>query len=211
MHRLDDLLPIGEAAKIRGVSVDTIRRWQKKGKLRAELTEGGHRRFKVADLLKVDNPSLRFTVCYGRVSTRDKKDDLARQIAVLELYAEDKGWNERVVLKDIGSGVNYKKKGLFKLLEMLQRNEVERLIITDKDRLLRLGSELIFSLCEINGTEVIILNKAVQQEPEQEMVEDILAILTVFSARLYGKRSKRNLKAMQAMHEAAEKIIGADT
>ncbi len=92
---------------------------------------------------------------------------------------------------------------------MLQRNEVERLIITDKDRLLRLGSELIFSLCEINGTEIIILNKPVEQEPEQEMVEDVLAILTVFSARLYGKRSKRNLQAMQALHEAAEKIIDA--
>ena len=209
MHRLTDLLQIGEAAKLRGVSVDTIRRWEKKGKLKCTLTEGGHRRFMVADILKVDKPDLRFTVCYGRVSTRDKKDDLRRQVSVLELYCQERGWEQIVSLKDIGSGINYKKKGLFKLLEMLQRNEVERLVITDKDRLLRLGSELIFSLCEINQTEVVILNKPQSQEPEQEMVEDILAILTVFSARLYGRRSRRNLKAMQAMHEAVEKIIDA--
>lgn len=207
MPRLTDKLTIGDAAKFRGVSVDTMRRWEKKGKLRATYTEGGHRRFLVADLLKIDKPNLRFTVCYGRVSTRDKKDDLDRQLNVLELYADSHGWKEPYILKDIGSGINYKKKGLFKLLEMLQKNEVERLIITDKDRLLRLGSELIFSLCEINQTEVIILNKPQSWEPEQEMVEDILAILTVFSARLYGRRSRRNLKAMQAMHEAAEKII----
>ncbi len=90
-----------------------------------------------------------------------------------------------------------------KLIDFLQRNEVERLIITDKDRLLRFDSELIFALCENNGTEVIILNRPV----EQELVEDVLAVITVMSARMYGKRSRRNLKAMQAMHKCAEKII----
>lgn len=209
MHRLEDLLQIGDAAKLKGVSVDTLRRWEKSGKIAAIKTEGGHRRYRVAELLKVDNPTLRHTVIYGRVSTPDKKDDLTRQIGVLELYCQERGYDNPLTLKDIGSGLNYKKRALLKLITMLQKNEVERLIITDKDRLLRFGSELIFALCENNGTEVIILNKPVDQEPEQELVEDVLAVITVMSARLYGRRSKRNLKAMQAMHECAEKIIDA--
>ncbi|MBR8830606.1 MAG: hypothetical protein N5P05_003863 [Chroococcopsis gigantea SAG 12.99] len=208
MHRLEDLLQIGDAAKLRGVSIDTLRRWEKSGKIQTVRTEGGHRRYRVADLLKVDNPDLRYTVIYGRVSTPDKKDDLSRQIGVLELYCRQQGYEQIYTLKDIGSGLNYKKRGLLKLIELLQRNEVERLIITDKDRLLRFGSELVFALCENNGAEVTILNKPVQLEPEQELVEDVLAVITVMSARLYGKRSKRNLKAMQALHECGEKIIG---
>jgi len=208
MHRLDELVTIGEAAKIRGVSIDTLRRWEKKGKLTSvDRTEGGHRRYRVADLLKIDNPNLRYTVCYGRVSTTDKKDDLTRQIAVLEGHCLNSGWDKIYTISDIGSGLNYKKRGLLKLVDLLQRNEVERLVITDKDRLLRFGSELIFALCEGNSTEVIILNRPVSVEPEQEMCEDILSIITVFSARLYGRRSRRNLKAMQALHQASETII----
>lgn len=207
MQRLDDLLQIGDAAKLRGVSIDTLRRWEKANKITAVRTEGGHRRYRVADLLKIDKPELRHTVIYGRVSTRDKKDDLARQIGVLELYCQERGFDP-YTLQDIGSGLNYRKRGLLKLVDLLQRNEVERLIITDKDRLLRFGSELIFALCENNGTEVIILNRPVILEPEQELVEDVLAVITVMSARLYGRRSKKNLKTMQAMHECAEKIIG---
>lgn len=83
MHRLSDLINIGEAAKLRGVSIDTLRRWEKAGKIKAERTEGGHRRYRVADLLKVDNPNFRYTVGYGRVSTRENKDDLtpSRQLS----------------------------------------------------------------------------------------------------------------------------------
>lgn len=210
MPRLEDLLQIGDAAKLKGVSIDTLRRWEKAGKIQAVRTEGGHRRYRVADLLKVDNSTLRHTVVYGRVSTPDKKDDLARQIGVLELYCQEHNWDSVYVLKDIGSGLNYRKRGLLKLVDLLQRNEVDRLIITDKDRLLRFGSELIFALCENNGTEVIILNRPITLEPEQELVEDVLAVITVMSARMYGRRSKRNLKAMQAMHECAEKIINVE-
>jgi excisionase family DNA binding protein len=206
MQRLDDLLQIGDAAKLRGVSIDTLRRWEKAGKITAVRTDGGHRRYRVADLLTIDKPDMRHTVIYGRVSTRDKKDDLARQIGVLELYCKERGFDP-YVLQDIGSGLNYRKKGLLKLIDLLQRNQVERLIITDKDRLLRFGSELIFALCENNGTEVVILNRPVTLEPEQELVEDVLAVVTVMSARLYGRRSKKNLKTMQAMHDCAEKII----
>lgn len=207
MARLEDLLQIGEAAKLRGVSITTLRRWEADGKLKAIRTDGGHRRYLVADLLKIDNPNLRHTVIYGRVSTPDKKDDLTRQLGVLKLYCESRDWHDVYEIKDVGSGLNYKKRGLLKLITLLQKNEVERLVITDKDRLLRFGAELIFALCENNGVEVCILNRPVDLEPEQELVEDVLAVITVMSARMYGKRSRRNLKAMQVLHDAAEKII----
>lgn len=150
---------------------------------------------------------MRYTIIYGRSGTPDKKDDLVRQIGVLELYCQKQGGENIYTLKDVGSGLNYKKRGLLKLIDLLPRDEVERLIITDKDRLLKFGSELIFALCENNGAEVIILNRPITIEPEQELVEDVLAVMTVRSARMYGKRSKRNLKAMQAMHECAGKIM----
>lgn len=208
MTRLNDLVQIGEAAKIRGVSIETLRRWEKVGKLKpADKTEGGHRRYRVADLLRVNNPNLRFTVTYARVSTPTRKSNLATQEAVLNGYCEQQGWENIYNLSDVGSGLNYKKRGLLKLIDMLQKDEVERLIITDKDRLLRFGSELVFALCEGNHTEVIILNRPTEQTPEQEMVEDIMAIITVFSARLYGRRSRRNLKAMEALHKAGEEIV----
>lgn len=207
MFRLDDLVQIGDAARIRGVSIETLRRWEKSGKLKPYKTEGGHRRYRVAELLKVDNPNLRFTVTYSRVSTPDKKSELMTQSSLLLGYCDSNGWKNVYQITDVGSGLNFKKKGLLKLIEMLQKNEVERLIITDKDRLLRFGSELIFSLCEGNNTEVIILNKPSSLEPEQEMVEDILSVITVFSARLYGRRSRRNLKAMKVLHEAQSKIL----
>lgn len=207
MLRLDDLVQIGEAAKIRGVSIETLRRWEKSGKLKSEKTEGGHRRYRIADLLKIDNPNLRFTVTYSRVSTPARKDNLTTQDALLQGYCQSKGWENIYAITDIGSGLNYKKRGLLKLIDMLQRNEVERLVITDKDRLLRFGSELIFALCEGNNTEIVILNRPTEVEPEQEMCEDIMAVITVFSARLYGRRSRRNLKAMEALHAAGEKIL----
>lgn len=144
---------------------------------------------------------------YSRVSTLQRKDNLTTQAAVLRAYCENQGWDNIYSLSDVGSGLNYKNIGLLKLVDMLQRNEVERLVITDKDRLLQFGSELIFALCYMNNTEIIILNKPMDVEPEQEMCSDILAIITVFCARLYGRRSRRNLKAMQALHQAQEKII----
>lgn len=207
MHRLDDLVTIGEASKLKGVSIDTLRRWEREGKLIPHRTEGGHRRYKVAELQLARPDKSRYTVCYGRVSTREKKDDLQRQILVLESFCKQENWENVVILKDMGSGMNYRKKGLMKLIEMLQRNEIERLVVTDKDRLLRFGAELIFALCELNNVQVTILSRPADVEPEKEFVDDILSILTVFSARMYGRTSRKNLKRMQILHDATNEII----
>ncbi len=198
-------LTIAEAAAIKGVSPDTLRRWEKEGKIRSVRTEGGHRRFLASDLIKTEEGDSKLTVCYARVSTREKKNDLETQASVLQGYSEAQGWKNITVIKDFGSGLNYKKRGLRKLIELIESELVERLVLTHKDRLLRFGSELIFALCELHGVSITVINRKEDTTFEEDLVQDVLEIITVFSARLYGSRSKKNLKLMQNLLETPVK------
>lgn len=102
--------------------------------------------------------------------------------------------------------MNYSKKGLKKLIKEICLNGVERLVITHKDRLLRFGAELIFALCEQFGTEVVIMNSTDETSFEDDLVQDVLEIITVFSARLYGSRSRKNQKLLKTLQDAAREI-----
>jgi putative resolvase len=137
------------------------------------------------------------TVAYARVSSHDQKEDLERQAHALQIYCMQKGWNFQVI-KDLGSGMNYQKKGLKMLLKMILESKATRLVLTHKDRLLRFGAELIFALCEARQIEVVIINKGDEVSFEEELAQDVLEIITVFSARLYGSRSKKNKKLIEA-------------
>lgn len=97
--------------------------------------------------------------------------------------------------------MNYKKKGLHELLNLILQRKIKRLVLTHKDRLLRFGAELIFSLCEIHNVEIILMNQGADLSFEEELAQDVLEIITVFSARLYGARSKKNLKLIEAAKE----------
>lgn len=132
---------------------------------------------------RVSNPSERITLAYARVSSADQKADLERQKTVLEMYCAAQGWSFELV-SDLGSGMNYRKKGLQSLLEKLLDGKIERPVITHKDRLLRFGAELIFSICEIQNVEVVIINKGEEASFEEDLAKDVLEIITVFSARL---------------------------
>jgi putative resolvase len=194
-------LPIGKVAKEIGVTLDTLRRWEKEGKITSERTPGGHRRYDLDQVLAYVNQKRNKTiekvaVGYARVSTAKKKDDLERQKQVLELYCASKGWKYRI-LEDIGSGLNYDKKGLKELIRLIETNQISHLVLNYKDRLLRFGSEIIFEMCRIRGIEVVVLNEDEQKTYEEELVEDVLAIITVFSAKLYGSRSHKNKKIVE--------------
>lgn len=199
---------IGKAAEQLGVSRDTLRRWEKAGKIVAERTANGHRRYNLAMLLGA-NPrkvsSEKKTIVYARVSSHDQKEDLTRQVQILESFCAANGWTYEVI-EDLGSGLNYHKKGLRNLIRMICFSPIDRLVLTHKDRLLRFGSELIFSLCEHFGVEIVVLNKTVTTNFEEDLVQDVLEIITVFSARLYGARSRKNKKLLDALKEAAEGI-----
>nr|AGF87279.1 transposon IS605 OrfA [uncultured organism] len=204
------LVPIHEAAEALGVSAQTLRRWEREGRLLPdERTAGGRRRYDLARLkpekFRSQAEAVRKTVAYARVSSHDQKDDLERQKQVLELYCARQGWTFEVIA-DLGSGMNYHKKGLKKLLEAIIEGQVGRLVITHKDRLLRFGAELVFAICEAKNVEVVILNQGEDTTFEEDLAKDVLEIITVFSARLYGSRSRKNQKLLDSLKKAVEEM-----
>ena len=196
---------IGEAAERLGISPTTLRRWEQSGKLIPERTQGNQRRYRLSQiepathLLKQD----RKTLAYARVYSHDQKADLDRQKQVLELYCTQQGWTFELI-SDLGSGMNYDKKGLKRLLNEIIGGNVGRLVITHKDRLLRFGAELVFSICEAKQVEVVIVNKGEDTMFEEDLATDVLEIITVFSARLYGSRSHKNKKLLDGVKKAVE-------
>ena len=201
---------IGQAAKELGVSIPTLRRWEAEGKIQAERTPKGHRRYDLAQLCGLKpyetSKTNRPTVCYARVSSHDQKEDLVRQVALLETFCAANGWSYEIV-QDLGSGLNYNKGGLQQLIKRICSGTVGRLVLTNKDRLLRFGSELIFSLCEAYNTEVVLINQGEQPLSfEEELAQDVLEIITVFSVRLYGSRSHKNRKLVETLREVAEQL-----
>jgi predicted site-specific integrase-resolvase len=204
-------LSIGEAAKLKGVSITTLRRWEAVGRLVPTRTEGGQRRYLLSQIDPATAASrpvaTLLTVAYARVSSHDQKADLERQKQVLELYCAAQGWAFEVI-SDLGSGMNYQKKGLRRLLDQIMVGDVGRLVVTHKDRLLRFGAELVFAICEAKGVEVVILNRGEDTSFEEDLAKDVLEIITVFSARLYGSRSRKNQKLIDAVKKAAEDAQG---
>jgi len=191
-------LSIGQAANMIGVSISTLRRWDRSKKLVPEFrTSGRHRRYSVSSLKQLMGEfvdySKRKVIAYARVSSYDQKEDLIRQIDRLDQYCHD-NYRSYEVIDDLGSGMNYKKKGLKKLLKLILSGQVSKIVLTHKDRLLRFGSELIFQICNFFGIEVDILEEKNSLTDEQVLAFDVLEIITVFSARLYGKRSHQNRK-----------------
>lgn len=199
------LVKIGEAARLLGCGIETLRKWEKSGELIPDRkTKGGTRFYDANKLLALGDTDAP-TIGYARVSSHDQKADLDRQKEMLETYCAAKGWRTDIIA-DLGSGMNFGKKGLHRLLDILLRRQCKRLVLTHKDRLLRFGSELIFALCDLQGIEVVIIHRGERPSFEVELAEDILEIITVFSARLYGSRSKKNRTLLQTLQVEADRI-----
>ena len=170
------LCSIGVVSRQYGVSASTIRRWAAKGLLTVALrTLGGHRRFE--------------HVGYARVSSHDQKEDLQRQAQRLK----SSGCEE--VITDIGSGLNCNKPGLKSLLNRILQGKVHTLSVVYEDRLLRFGTSLIRLLCRKTQTTVRVLENKPAQTFEEELAKDVITLMTVFCARLYGKRSHQSKRA----------------
>ena len=201
------LVTIGEASEVLGVSISTLRRWDKTGRLEPEKTTSGHRRYDISklkpEMFRAAQQENRKTIAYARVSSHDQKDDLERQKQVLELYCARQGWTFEII-SDLGSGMNYHKKGLKRLLNDILSERIGRLVIAHKDRLLRFGAELIFAICEAKQVEVVILNQGEDATFEEDLAKDVLEIITVFSARLYGSRSRKNQRLLEDVKKAVE-------
>lgn len=191
---MEKLIAIGKFAKMVGVHSQTLRRMHERGELiPAHISKDGYRYYSTEQLqqfsFKNVNQKKRVTIGYCRVSSSHQKEDLQRQIDNVKAYMTAKGYQYEVI-SDIGSGINYEKKGLQQLIERVNNHEVNKVVVLYKDRLVRFGFELIKLFCELNGTEVEVIDQS-QISKEQELSDDLIQIVTVFANRLYGSRSKR--------------------
>ena len=203
------MLSIGKFAKSLGVSIQTLRNWDKEGKLKPTyVTENGYRYYSEELLnkfrnIKNVNKIKKKNILYARVSTKNQKDDLNRQIDNLKQYAYSKGYSFEIIT-DIGSGINYKKEGLLKMINLVECGEVDRIIVLYKDRLIRFGYDLIEYICKLNDTKIEIVDNSTISK-EQELTEDLIQIITVFANKLYGARSKKTINLIKSVKENADR------
>ncbi len=189
------LLTIKNIKEAYGISRTTLINWEKKGLLSPIRTPGGQRRYRKEDIEKIlqltdkkeDNPKAD-TVIYARVSTKKQEEYLKNQIKRLEKYAKENGYSYEII-SEIASGVNEKRRGLRKLLNKIKRGEVKTVIIEYPDRLARFGYEYLKFFMETFGVKLIVVNGKEETEYlNKELAEDLIAIVTSFSARIYGAR-----------------------
>ena len=196
---------IGQFAKEIGKTTKTLRNWDKEGKLKpARVEQSGYRYYSEEQLqqflgLLQEKQKQKKIIGYCRVSSVKQKEDLERQIEYVKLYMCAKGYSFEIIT-DIGSGINYNKKGLHQLLDMVMSSEVEKIVVLYQDRLIRFGYELIEHLCHKFGTEIEIIDTTEKIE-QQELVEDLDQIITVFSCKLQGKRANKAKKMIQEIRD----------
>jgi len=186
-----------KASKILGVHWMTLRNWSEKGQIDTIRSPGGKRFYNVNKYMK-DNSKIpqeeqiRHNICYCRVSSSGQKGDLENQIN----YMKEK-YPDYEILSDIGSGINFKRANLKRIINYAIKNELGTLVVSYKDRLCRIAFELIEEILkEYSKTEIIVINSE-EKSSEEELVDDMLEIITVFSSRLYGMRSyKKEIKTI---------------
>ena len=175
-----------KASELLDYTPDHLRRLANAGKIHYIRTPGGQRRYNVESFGRDEIPSVAVTICYCRVSSVKQKDDLERQVAFMQ-----ERFPEAEVIRDIGSGINFKRKGLRTLLERLMQGSKLKVVVAHRDTLARFGIDLIRYLIEQNGGELVVLDQT-EHSPQEERTAAILAILPVFSCRMHGLRSCRD-------------------
>ena len=179
-----------EFAEMIGVSVKTLQRWDNDGKFKAYRTPTDRRYYthkQYVDYIGDSNSKHGKTIIYTRVSTNSQKDDLTNQVEFLKQYANAKGIIIDEIFEDVGSGLNYNRKKWNKLIEDCMLGVIKTIIIAHKDRFIRFGYDWFERFLKANGVEIIVVNNE-KLSPEQELVNDLISIIHVFSCRIYGLR-----------------------
>jgi len=191
-----------EASKLLGVHIRTIQKWDREGKIRCVRTIGGKRRVPESEIKRILGiHERRKIVGYARVSSHTQKDDLERQIELIKSYARERDW-EIEVLKDIGSGLREDRRNFQKLLRMVMNKEVSKVVVAYPDRLTRFGFRILQEFFRSYGTEIVVVNHG-EKSPQEELVEDLISIISHFAGKLYGMRSHKYKKVV----EGAKKLI----
>ena len=204
---------VGEFAKLLNVTVKTLQNWDKQGTLKAYRTPTNQRFYTEEQLNQVlnlsnnnQNKKQGLKIGYCRVSTHNQKNSLENQEEYLQSYTNAKGVILDEVFTDIDSGINYSRKNFNKILELVEAGEISEIYVTYKDRFVRFGFDWFNNFCEKHGAKIIILNQP-STSPEQELAEDLLNIVTVFSARnndlaTYKKQLEQNLNEKNSKNKS---------
>jgi len=202
---------IREFAKLLGITPQTLRVWEKEGKIKPVRTKGRHRRYDdemLREILFKSKPQVqKKTVLYARVSSTGQSDDLKRQINQLETFALSRGYCYEIY-QDIGSGLNFNRKEFNRLVLEILSGKVDRVVVNYKDRLMRFGFELFEKICQNNDTEIVVINQTEAISFTEELTKDLIAIITTFSAKLYGAKSHKNKRLIS---EVKNVIYSEDT
>jgi len=200
-----------EVCEILGITNRTIRRWIKEGRIRA-VNVNGRWRIPESEIKRVLGqpveeatvPKTARVVIYARVSGANQRGELENQVEALKKIVEQNGWELIGVVRDVASGLEEDRRGLWKLVEMAKKHEFDVLLIAYRDRLTRFGFKYLEELFKAYGVKVVT---AFQEEPRdfyQELVEDLIEIVTSFASRIYGKRSHKYRKVVEAVEQAVK-------
>ena len=199
-----ELMSIGKFAKKVGVNVATLRRMDASGDLKPYHVSKGGTRYYSTEQLKYfgdTQQKAKLVVGYCRVSTPSQKDDLENQVNNVKTYMIAKGYSFEMIT-DIGSGIDYKRQGLKKLIDKINNQEISKIVVLYKDSLVGFGYELIEYLCFINNVEIEIIDHT-ETSKEKELTDDLIQIITVFANRLYGQRSKKTKRLIDEVKNNA--------
>ena len=176
-----------QASKHYKVSKETLRLRAISGEIDYITTSGGHHRYKIIPI----NVSqyVRKKVIYARVSSSKQKKDLDKQIKFIQ-----QKFPKYTVIKDIGSGFNFERKGFISLLEQVMSGKVQKIAIAHNDRLTRIGFEFILFICKNFNTELIVLSDKNHKEPKDEFTNEFISVITHYTSKFYGMR-KYNLQS----------------
>ena len=182
-------------AALLGVTVRTLQRWDNDGILHAYRTPTNRRYYTYDQYLQFKgikaDIDTRDVVIYARVSTRNQKDDLQNQVEFLKQFCNARGMVVNQCIEDFGSGLNYNRKKWNDLLDQVMENKIQTIVISNKDRFIRFGYDWFEKFCNKFNTEIIVVNNDTLS-PNEELVQDIISILHIFSCRLYGLRKYKN-------------------
>jgi len=207
------LLRPKEACSRLGISYSTLRRWIREGRIRAVQTIGGRYRIpesEVRRLLSGVAGGEARAVIYARVSSSDQRSYLERQIQYLTQYCTAKGYRVIDVLSDVASGLNTERRGLLKLFNYVVNRQVDVVVITYKDRLTRFGFEYLEYFFKQYGVKIETVFGEEPKDAYQELVEDLIAIITSFAGKLYGVRSNKKKKLVEGFKKLLEEAGKSD-
>lgn len=214
MNGENNFIPIRQASQFTGLCPQTLRTYANAGKIKCYTTESGQRRFDKQSLKEMFNPSSHvkqadFTkkenFLYARVSSKKQEDDLLRQVSFLKSRRHE--YSSYTSISDVASGINFKRKGLSDILDSCLKNTIGEVVVAHKDRLSRFGFDLINLIVTKAGGRIVVIDDERNKTSEQELSEDLLSIVHIYSCRQLGKRSYNRRKHFKIPENETEIVV----